>query len=163
MFVSDAMTTDVVTIGPSHSLRDASKVRHLGITHYRADAHAELERVLTSGHFDFVQLNYSLAEPEADRRLLPFCLERGISVMVNRPFADGAMFGRVRDKPLPPIARELGIASWAQYFLKWIVGHPAVTCVIPATSKPRNMQDNCRAGFGAMPDSRQRASMAQAW
>jgi len=144
-------------------LRDAGKVRYLGVTHYRADAHAELERVLAAERFDFVQVNYSLAEREAERRLLPFCQERGICVMINRPFADGAMFQRVRDKPLPPIAKDLGIASWGQYFLKWIIGHPAVTCVIPATSKPRHMQDNCRAGSGPMPDSRQRALMADAW
>jgi diketogulonate reductase-like aldo/keto reductase len=104
-----------------------------------------------------------LGEREAENRLLPFCRDRGIAVMVNRPFADGAMFQRVRDKPLPSIAKELGIASWGQYFLKWIVGHPAVTCVIPATSKPKHMLDNSRAGFGPVPDARQREVMAQAW
>jgi diketogulonate reductase-like aldo/keto reductase len=145
------------------ALRDAGKVRYLGITHYRADAHADLQRVLAAETFDFVQLNYSLAEREAEQRLLPYCLERGIAVLVNRPFADGAMFQRVREKPLPPVAQELGIASWGQYFLKWIVGHPAVTCVIPATSKPKHMLDNCRAGFGPLPDSRQREAMAQSW
>lgn len=145
------------------ALRDQGKLKYLGVTHYRADAHADLERVLGAERFDFVQFNYSLAEREAERRLLPFCRDHGIAVLVNRPFADGAMFQRVRDKPLPPIARELGIASWGQYFLKWIVGHPAVTCVIPATSKPKHMLDNCRAGFGPIPDARQREQMAQAW
>jgi diketogulonate reductase-like aldo/keto reductase len=145
------------------ALREQGKLKYLGVTHYRADAHADLERVLSAEKFDFVQFNYSLAEREAERRLLPFCRDRGIAVLVNRPFADGAMFQRVRDKPLPPIARELGIASWGQYFLKWIVGHPAVTCVIPATSKPKHMLDNCRAGFGVIPDARQRELMAQAW
>jgi diketogulonate reductase-like aldo/keto reductase len=143
--------------------REQGKLKYLGVTHYRADAHADLERVLSAEKFDFVQFNYSLAEREAERRLLPFCRDRGIAVLVNRPFADGAMFQRVRDKPLPPIARELGIASWGQYFLKWIVGHPAVTGVIPATSKPKHMLDNCRAGFGVIPDARQRELMAQAW
>ena len=146
-----------------HALRAAGKLKYLGITHYRADAHADLERVLAAEKFDFVQFNYSPAEREAERRLLPFCRDHGISVLVNRPFADGATFQRVRDKPLPPIAKELGIASWGQYFLKWILGHPAVTCVIPATSKPTHMLDNCRAGFGDVPDARQRESMAQAW
>ena len=145
------------------ALREAGKVRHLGLTHYRADAHAELERVLRAETFDFVQFNYSLAEREAEQRLLPFCAERGIAVLVNRPFADGAMFERVRGRALPDFAAELGIASWGQYFLKWIVGHPAVTCAIPATSKPRHMVDNRGAGFGAPPDARQRERMAQAW
>jgi aryl-alcohol dehydrogenase-like predicted oxidoreductase len=145
------------------ALREQGKLKYLGVTHYRADAHADLERVLGADKFDFVQFNYSLAEREAEQRLLPFCRDRGIAVLVNRPFADGAMFQRVRDKPLPAIARELGIASWGQYFLKWIVGHPAVTCVIPATSKPKHMLDNCRAGFGPLPDARQREQMAQAW
>jgi diketogulonate reductase-like aldo/keto reductase len=145
------------------ALREQGKVKYLGVTHYRADAHADLERVLGAEKFDFVQFNYSLAEREAENRLLPFCRDRGIAVMVNRPFADGAMFQRVRDKPLPSIAKELGIASWGQYFLKWIVGHPAVTCVIPATSKPKHMLDNSRAGFGPVPDARQREVMAQAW
>jgi diketogulonate reductase-like aldo/keto reductase len=150
--------------GPTlHALRDAGKVKYLGLTHYRADAHADLQRVLGAERFDFVQVNYSLVEREAEQRLLPFCRERGIAVMVNRPFADGAMFELVRDKPLPAIARELGVASWGQYFLKWIVSHPAVTCVIPATSKAKHMRDNCRGGFGPMPDARQRELMAQAW
>jgi aryl-alcohol dehydrogenase-like predicted oxidoreductase len=146
-----------------HSLRDAGKVRHLGITHYRADAHADLEKVLAAERFDCVQVNYSLAEREADQRLLPYCLDQGIGVIVNRPLADGAMFKRVGDRPLPDWADELGIYSWGQYFLKWIVGHPAVTCVIPATTKARHMQDNCRAGFGPLPDAKQRERMAAAW
>ena len=145
------------------ALHDAGKVRYLGVTHYRADAHAELQKVLAAEKFDFVQFNYSLAEREAETRLLPFCRERGIAVLANRPFADGAMFDRVRNQPLPPIAAELGIASWGQYFLKWILGHPAVAVAIPATSKPKHMQDNCRAGFGPMPDAVQRAKMAEAW
>jgi aryl-alcohol dehydrogenase-like predicted oxidoreductase len=145
------------------ALREAGKVKYLGLTHYRADAHEDLERVLAADKFDFVQFNYSLAEREAEQRLLPFCRDRGIGVLVNRPFADGALFQRVRDKPLPPIAKELGVASWGQFFLQWILGHPAVTCVIPATSKPKHMLDDCRAGFGAVPDARQRELMARAW
>jgi aryl-alcohol dehydrogenase-like predicted oxidoreductase len=146
-----------------HALRDAGKVRFIGLTHYRADAHAELERVLAAEKFDFVQLNYSLAEPEAAQRLLPFCREHGIAVMVNRPFADGAMFAQVRDRPLPPVARDVGAASWGQYFLKWIVAHPAVTCVIPATTKAKHMRDNALAGFGPLPDARQREQMERDW
>ena len=145
------------------ALRDADKVKFVGVTHYRADAHAELERVLAAERFDFVQVNYSLAEPQAAQRLLPFCADRGIAVMVNRPFADGAMFAQVRDRPLPPVANEIGAASWGQYFLKWILGHPAVTCVIPATSKPKHMRDNALAGIGLLPDARQREQMERDW
>ncbi len=117
------------------ALQKDGKVRYSGITHYRADAHAELERVLTAERFDWLQVNYSLAEREAEARLLPFCRDKGIAVMANRPFADGAMFERVRGKPLPPWAAEIGCTSWAQFFLKFVVSHPAVTCVIPATAK----------------------------
>ena len=145
------------------SLQRAGKVRYSGITHYRADAHAELERVLTEERFDWLQVNYSLAEPAADARLLPFCRDKGIAVMANRPFADGEMFARVRGKPLPPWAAELGCASWAQFFLKYVASHPAVTCVIPATSKPANMRDNAAAGVGPLPDEKQRARMREYW
>jgi len=145
------------------SLERAGKVRYSGITHYRADAHAELERVLTEERFDFLQVNYSLAERAADARLLPFCRDKGIAVMANRPFADGEMFARVRGKPLPPWAAEFGCSSWAQFFLKYVVSHPAVTCVIPATAKPANMRDNCAAGVGPLPDDKQRARMREYW
>ena len=145
------------------SLERAGKVRYSGITHYRADAHAELERVLTEERFDWLQVNYSLAEPAADARLLPFCRDKGIAVMANRPFADGEMFARVRGRPLPPWAAEFGCSSWAQFFLKYVVSHPAVTCVIPATSKPANMRDNVAAGIGPLPDAKQRARMRGYW
>jgi aryl-alcohol dehydrogenase-like predicted oxidoreductase len=145
------------------SLERAGKVRYSGITHYRADAHSELERVLTEERFDWLQVNYSLAERAADARLLPFCRDRGVAVMANRPFADGDMFARVRGKPLPPWAAEFGCSSWAQFFLKYVVSHPAVTCVIPATSKPANMRDNVAAGTGPLPDEKQRARMREYW
>ena len=138
------------------ALQAQGRVRYAGITHYRADAHAELERVLAAERFDWVQVNYSLAEREAENRLLPFCRDRGIAVMVNRPFADGAMFARVRGQPLPPWAAELGCASWGQFFLRFVVSHPAVTCVIPATSKPQHMIDNAAAGRPPLPDQQQR-------
>jgi aryl-alcohol dehydrogenase-like predicted oxidoreductase len=145
------------------ALQKAGKVRYSGITHYRADAHAELERVLTAERFDWLQVNYSLAEREAETRLLPFCRDKGIAVMVNRPFADGAMFERVRGKPLPPWAAEIGCATWAQFFLKFVVSHPAVTCVIPATAKVKHVQDNLAAGLALLPDAAQRARMAEYW
>lgn len=145
------------------ALQQEGRVRYAGITHYRADMHGELERVLGEERFDWLQVNYSLAEPEAESRLLPFCQERGIAVMVNRPFADGAMFARVKGKPLPPWAAEVGSASWGQFFLRWIVSHPAATCVIPATSKPKHVADNCAAGSAPLPDAKQRERMSAYW
>jgi aryl-alcohol dehydrogenase-like predicted oxidoreductase len=145
------------------SLVGTGKVRYVGLTHYRADAHAELERVLAEQRFDWLQVNYSLAERAADERLLPFCRDKGIAVMANRPFADGEMFARVRGKPLPPWAAEFGCNSWAQFFLKFVASHPAVTCVIPATSKAANMRDNAAAGVEPLPDDKQRARMREYW
>jgi diketogulonate reductase-like aldo/keto reductase len=142
------------------SLKGEGKVRYVGITHYTASAHAEVERWLTKGPYDFVQINYSLAEREAENSLLPLALERKVAVIANRPFAEGALFRRVRGKPLPSWAAELGIASWAQYFLKWIVSHPAVTCAIPATANPKHLRDNMAAGLGPLPDEARRRAMA---
>ncbi len=138
------------------------RVRYIGITHYTASAYGEVERWLKTGDYDFLQINYSLGEREAERRLLPLAQERKVAVIINRPFAEGELFRRVRGRPLPSWARdELGIESWAQFFLKWIVGHPAVTCAIPGTGKPEHMRDNLGAGGGALPDARQRTRMAQ--
>jgi diketogulonate reductase-like aldo/keto reductase len=145
------------------ALQQSGKVRYSGITHYRADAHAELERVLADERFDFLQVNYSLAERGAESRLLPFCRDNGVAVLANRPFADGAMFDKVRGRPLPPWAAEIGCTTWAQFFLKFVVSHPAVTCVIPATAKARHAQDNCAAGLAPTPDAAQRARMAEYW
>jgi diketogulonate reductase-like aldo/keto reductase len=141
-------------------MKRQQKLRYIGITHYSASAHAEVERWLKTRHYDFVQINYSLGEPQAERRLLPLALENKIAVIANRPFAEGALLRRVKGKPLPPWAAELGIASWAQYFLKWIVSHPAVTCAIPGTGNPRHMADNLAASTGALPDAAARKRMA---
>jgi diketogulonate reductase-like aldo/keto reductase len=145
------------------AMQENGRVRYAGITHYRADMHGELERVLAAERFDWLQVNYSLAEPEAGERLLPFCAERGIAVMVNRPFADGAMFARVKGTALPPWAAEIGCSSWAQFFLRWIVAHPAVTCVIPATARPQHVADNVGAGREPLPDAAQRQRMTEVW
>jgi len=145
------------------TLRDwkaAGRVRYLGITHYHSGAHAELERLIKSGGIDFVQINYSLAEPEAERRLLGAAAGRGTAVIVNRPFAQGAMLGRVKGRALPEWAREAGCASWAQLFLKWILGAPSVTCVIPGTRNPRHMADNLAAAVGPAPDAALRRRIA---
>jgi diketogulonate reductase-like aldo/keto reductase len=140
-------------------LKQRGKVRYIGITHYTSSAYSEVERWLKAEPYDFLQINYSLAERDAEQRLLPLCLDRKIKVIINRPFAEGALFRRTRGKPLPPWAAELGIASWAQFFLKWIVSHPAVTCAIPGTARPDHMQDNLAAGRGPMPSAAQRARM----
>jgi aryl-alcohol dehydrogenase-like predicted oxidoreductase len=141
--------------------REQGKVRYLGVTHYTASAHEELARVLAAEELDFVQLNYSLAEREAEQRLLPLAAERRIAVLVNRPLAAGGLFGKVRGKPLPPWSKEIGCASWAQFFLKFVISHPAVTCAIPATSKVHHLIDNMQAGFGPLPDAAARERMAR--
>jgi diketogulonate reductase-like aldo/keto reductase len=146
------------------TLRDwksKNRIRYVGITHYTSSAYADVEKWLKKEKYDFLQINYSLAERESEQRLLPYCLENKIAVIANRPFAEGAMFRRVRGKPLPPWAAEIGVASWAQYFLKWIVGHPAITCVIPGTGKPEHIADNVAAGFGALPNDKTRIRMAE--
>jgi aryl-alcohol dehydrogenase-like predicted oxidoreductase len=140
--------------------KNAGRVRYLGVTHYHAGAHADLEKIIRPGDIDFVQVNYSLAEPEADRRLLAAAADSRTAVIVNRPFAEGSMFRRVRDKPLPAWAQEIGCASWAQFFLKWILGHPAVTCAIPGTRNPRHVADNVSAASGPIPDEATRRRMA---
>jgi len=137
------------------------RVRYVGITHYSAGGHAAVERQLAAGEYDFVQINYSLDEPESANRILPLAQDKRAAVIVNRPFGEGGMFSRVRGRPLPGWAKELGIESWAQYFLKWILGHPAVTCVIPGTGNPKHIADNLAAGRGAMPDDATRRRMAE--
>ena len=147
-------------LGTLRAWKQAGRIRYLGVTHYTASAYDELERVLRSEPLDFVQVNYSLGEREAERRILPLARERGIAVLVNRPFSEGGLFRRVRGQALPAWAPEAGCTSWAQIFLKWILAHPAVTCVIPATSRPRHLVDNMTAGTGIMPDAAMRDRMA---
>ncbi len=137
------------------------RVRYLGITHYHAGAYGELEKLMRTKRWDFVQLNYSLAEPDAEDRLLPLAAELGIAVIVNRPFAQGALFSKVKGRDLPGWAAEIGCTSWAQVFLKWILANPAVTCVIPASSKVTHTTQNMLAGTGRMPDAAMRARIAR--
>jgi aryl-alcohol dehydrogenase-like predicted oxidoreductase len=141
--------------------KEQGKVRYIGVTHYTSSAYDQLARVLASEELDFVQLNYSLAEREAEKRLLPLAAEKQLGVLVNRPFAEGRLFRRAAGKPLPSWAREIGCASWAQFFLKFIVAHPAVTCAIPATSKIAHLTENMRAGLAPMPDAATRERMAR--
>ena len=142
--------------------REAGRIRYVGVTHYTSSGYDELERVLASERLDFVQVNYSIGEREAERRILPLARERGVAVLVNRPFAEGNLFGRVRGRTLPAWATEAGYGSWAQVFLKWILAHPAVTCAIPATSKREHLADNMKAGHGPLPDAAMRDRMAAA-
>jgi len=142
-------------------LKAAERVRYIGITHYTASAYGEIERLLKTKAYDFLQINYSLGEREAENRLLPLARDLKVAVIANRPFQEGALFSHVKGKPLPAWAAELGVASWAQYFLKWIVSHPALTCVIPATAKPEHIRDNVAAGSGALADAGTRRKMAE--
>jgi diketogulonate reductase-like aldo/keto reductase len=137
------------------------RIRYIGITHYTSSAYPEVERLLKTKHYDFLQINYSLGERESEKRVLPLARDLGVAVIANRPFAEGALFRRVKGKPLPPWAAELGIASWAQYFLKWIVSHPAITCAIPGTGRPEHMKDNVGAGRAPLPDAKARKRMAE--
>jgi diketogulonate reductase-like aldo/keto reductase len=137
------------------------RVRYTGITHYTAGSHGEVARVLEREKVDFVQINYSLMEREADERVLRVAQDRGVAVIVNRPFGGGSLFGRVRGQPLPDWAKEFDCSSWAQFFLKWIIAHPAVTCAIPATSKARHLEDNMAAGLGRLPDAKMRQRMVE--
>jgi diketogulonate reductase-like aldo/keto reductase len=136
------------------------RVRYVGITHYNAGSHDAVAKVVAAQPLDFVQINYSVGECEAEQRLLPLCQERGVAVIANRPFASGDLFTRLRNRPLPSWAAEIGCATWAQVLLKFIVSHPAITCAIPATSKVAHLRDNMAGGVGLMPDAKLRARIA---
>lgn len=130
-------------------LKTRKRIRYIGITHYLAEAHTELEAVIEQiPDLDFLQINYSLLEPEAGNRLIPLAKERGIAVIANRPFARGRWFSRLKNKPLPGWCKDYGIATWAQYGLRWIISNPAVTCAIPGTDNAKHMLDNMAASQG---------------
>jgi len=137
------------------------RVRYTGITHYHEGAYGELEKVLRARRWDFMQLNFSLAEPAAAERMLPLATELGVAVIANRPFAQGALFSRVKGKPLPGWAADIDCTSWAQVFLKWIVSHPSVNCAIPASRKVEHTVQNVLAGAGRMPDQALRTRIAR--
>lgn len=143
--------------------KESGRVRYIGVTHYTVGAHAELARVLAREELDFVQFNYSPVTRAAEQRLLPLAAERGVAVLVNRPFEDGELFRRTAGRALPPWAAELGATSFGQLALKFIAAQPAVTCIIPATGKVRHLEDNLGGGRGALPDARQREAIAQAF
>ncbi|WP_225411924.1 aldo/keto reductase [Stigmatella hybrida] len=140
--------------------KEEGRVRYVGVTHYTASAHDAVAKLLQSRKVDFVQINYSVGEREAEQRLLSVARERGVAVIANRPFAGGGLLQRLKHKPLPPWAAELDCESWAQLLLKFVISHPAVTCAIPATSKPSHLRDNMKAGLGRLPDEKLRARIA---
>lgn len=141
--------------------KSEGRIRYIGVTHYTASAHAAVEKILRTHDIDFIQINYSLAEREAERSLLPLAAHRGVAVIVNRPFAGGALLRRLSNRALPAWAAEIDCDSWAQLALKFAISHPAVTCVIPATSNPTHLRDYIRAGSGPLPDATLRQRIAE--
>ena len=140
-------------------MKEQGKIRYIGITTSHGRFHNELETLLRTLKFDFLQLTYNMANRTAEERLLPIAQDKGIAVIVNRPYQRGYLFNQVKGKKLPAFAQELNITSWGQYFLKFIISHPAVTCAIPATSKAKHMLDNMAAQLGPLPDKVQRKEM----
>lgn len=138
------------------------RVKYIGVTHYTPSAFAELEAVLRAETLDFVQLNYAVSDRAAEKTLLPLAKDKGVAVLVNRPFGGGSTLRGLKDKPLPDFASEIGCTSWAQLLLKFILAHPAITCAIPGTAKPKHMADNVKAGMGALPDNAMREKIASA-
>ena len=137
-------------------------VRYVGVTHYTASGADAVAQLISRRDVDFVQINYSVAERDAENRLLPLCRDKGVAVIANRPFAGGEIFRRVAGKPVPDWAAEIDCASWAQLMLKFVVSHPAITCAIPASAKPEHTRDNMKGGYGRMPDEKTRLRIAEA-
>jgi diketogulonate reductase-like aldo/keto reductase len=137
----------------------AGRIRYLGVTTSHGRRHAELERIMRSEPLDFVQFTYNIRDRAAEQRLLPLAAERGIAVIINRPFRRGALFNTVRGQPLPDWAAEIDCANWAQFLLKFIISHPAVSCAIPATSRVDHMRENMGALYGRLPDAALRRRM----
>lgn len=137
------------------------KIRYIGITHYTTSAHDELERIVKMKEIDFVQFNYSIRVRNAERSLFSAARDNGVAVIINEPFEKGSLFSAVRGKQLPEWCEEYEIKSWAQFFLKFILSHSAVTCVIPGTSNPKHVVDNMGAGFGKLPNENGRKKMVE--
>lgn len=168
----ERMNAGVMDLMQVHNLRDLEvqlrtirdwqeqgRIRYNGVTHYRADMLGRLEAVMKEHKPQFVQINYSLGERDADKRVLPAARDLGIAVLINRPFVAGRLFRAVTGRALPKWASEFA-ESWGQFFLKFIISHPAVTSVIPATGKIHHMADNLGAGFGPLPAEKTRQRMA---
>ncbi|MFK7974857.1 MAG: aldo/keto reductase [Halioglobus sp.] len=143
--------------------KDEGVVRHIGITTSHGRFHTELQQIMRTEPLDFVQFSYNIADRTAEKVLLPLAQEHGIATMINRPFQRGELFSATRNKPLPSVAQDVGCTSWAQFFLKFILAHNAVTCIIPASAKPTHMADNMRANLGEVPTLSQRNAMKSAF
>lgn len=169
----ELLKTDTIDLMQIHNLLDwkthlptlrewkaAGRIRYLGVTHYTASAFADLEAVMRAEPLDFVQLNYSIVDRAAEHRLLPLAAERGIAVLANLPLASGGALRSLNKRPLPQWASELKCSSWSQLLLKFVIGHPAITCAIPGTGDPEHMADNARAGIGPLPDAAMRDRIA---
>ncbi|WP_309091372.1 aldo/keto reductase [Phenylobacterium sp.] len=142
--------------------KESGRIRYLGVTHYHEGAYDALEAVMRAHPLDFIQINASVAERESEDRILPLARDRAMAVIVNRPFAGGDLFARLRRLPLPGWADEFGATSWAQVLLKYVLSNPAVTCAIPGTRNPRHVLDNLGAATGALPDAAQRRRIVEA-
>ena len=141
--------------------KEQGKVRYFGITHYQDGAFPRLERIMRQHPIDFVQFNYSIAGRTAEKSILPVAQERGIATLINRPYDGGSLFRKTTGKEIPAWAKEIGINSWGQFFLKYILAHPGVTCAIPGTGKPHHLIDNLTAGMGRLPDESERKKMIE--
>jgi diketogulonate reductase-like aldo/keto reductase len=135
-------------------LKEQGRLKYIGITHYQDSSHEALAEVIKKEQIDFVQFNYSILSRHAEKSLLPICADKGIASLINRPFGEGALFRKVTNSSLPSWAAEAGIKNWAAYFLKFILANPAVTCVIPATSKAQHAMENFQAGNDPLPDAK---------
>lgn len=143
--------------------KDEGRIRYIGITHYTDGALDDLAAIVRSEKIDFVQFAFSIGQRAPEQRLLPVAAEHGVATLINRPLGSGGLFGKTRGRALPPVAQEMGATSWAQFFLKYLLGHPFVTCVIPGTGKPEHARDNVAAGTGVIPDAAMRKRMVEAW
>jgi diketogulonate reductase-like aldo/keto reductase len=154
--------TDLDTHWPSlKEWKAEGAARYIGVTVSQDSRHADLEQFLRRERPDFVQMNYSITERAVEERLLPFAADRGVAVVINRPFMNGAYFDRLEGKPLPDWAREFGCETWAQFSLKYILANPALTSVLTETSNPKHMEENVLTAAGQMPNEAERRRMRE--
>ena len=139
--------------------KDEGKIRYTGITHYTESAYDQMESIMKTEPIDFIQINYSIDSRKAEERLLPLAADKGIAVLINRPYSGGSLFNKIKSKKLPEWSKEFDCKSWGNFFLKFILANKAVTCVIPGTAKPHHMEDNMQAGFGGLPSDQLRSKM----
>lgn len=141
--------------------KDAGKIKYIGITHYVESAYDTMERIMKNEKPDFIQLNYSIVSRTAEERILPLAQDLGIATIINSPFEGGGLFRRIRGKQLPSWVKSFDCNYWSQFFLKYILANPAVTCVIPGTSNPDHLKENVGAGYGRLPNQKERERMVE--